>query len=93
MASQKQRPRADFRQSLLIVYVGICVIAVVLTVTIAFTEASGSGQVTQPTPTITRTPLPLILTQQAEDAMNKTARPTSGREIEAAATATATRDH
>ena len=76
MASKKQSRGFDVRQSILMVYVGICVIAVVLTVVIAFGESSGTTSKAQPTPTLTRTLSPLILTQQSEGSMNDASRHT-----------------
>lgn len=65
MASEKQ-PRRDIREPILIVYVGICVLAVVLTVVIAFSEAGSPTQAAQPTPSPTRTLSPAVLTLQAD---------------------------
>lgn len=76
MASKKQNRRSfDTRQSILIVYVGVCVIAVVLTVFIAFSEVNSTSQLAQPT--ATRTLSPAILTQQAEGSANTDAHPLS----------------
>lgn len=74
MASKKQR-RANIREPLLMVYVGICVIAVVLTVVIAFNESNSSTLVSQTVATVTRTTAPIILTQQAEGSVNQDEHP------------------
>ncbi len=73
MASKKRRSGADIRQPILIVYVGICVIAVVFTVVIAFSESNNTGQISQSTPT--RTLAPYILTQRAEGSVNQDENP------------------
>lgn len=77
MASKKQSRGFDVRQSILIVYVGLCVAAVVLTVVVAFGEAFDATSSAQPTPTMTRTLSPLILTQQAEGSVNNPIPPTA----------------
>ena len=68
MVPKKQNRGFDFRQSLLIVYIGIGVVAVMLTVVIAFSDTPDST--VQPTPTVTRMLSPLILTQQSEGSVN-----------------------
>ncbi len=75
MASKKRRSGADIRQPILIVYVGICVMAVVFTVAIAFGESNNTGQISQATSMSTRTLSPYILTQRAEGSVNQDENP------------------
>lgn len=87
MASEKQ-PRRDIRQPILIVYVGICVMAVVLTVVIAFSEAGNPQQ--SATPSTTRTLSPAVLTLQADEPGNADGQPGRGSDVTLTATAPAT---
>ena len=87
MASEKQ-PRRDIRQPILIVYVGICVMAVVLTVVIAFSEAGNPPQAA--TPSATRTLSPAVLTLQADEPEHISGQREQGRGSDVTLTAPAT---
>lgn len=89
MASEKPQGR-DIRQLILIVYVGICVIAVVLTVVIAFSEAAAPVQAAPLTPTATRTVSPVVLTLQADEPVHGGGQQGRGSIVTPTATAPAT---